>query len=147
MKFLYLGLGKKKTLLILVMKFTCSKAFWTSLYYTIWFEHSFIVLILCFKYMVFVAVAISNVVEIVCFSCLRVNDNGNGLEFVEFVVLVNFFILLGSCQGGGIEFCCVDYMFWGISNNFILNVMILTWFYFIILIVCCKYMVFIAVAI
>ena len=61
--------------------------------------------------MVFVAVAISNVVEIVCFSCLRVNDNGNGLEFVEFVVLVNFFILLGSCQGGGIEFCCVDYMF------------------------------------
>ena len=46
--------------------------------------------------MVFVAVAISNVAESVCFSCMRVNDNGNGLEFVEFVVHVNFFILLGS---------------------------------------------------
>ena len=87
---------EKKILILLVMKFTWSKAFWTSLYYTIWFEHSFIVLILCFKYMVFVAVAISNVAESVCFSCMRVNDNGNGLEFVEFVVHVNFFILLGS---------------------------------------------------
>ena len=55
--------------------------------------------------------AISNVAETVCFYCMRVNDNGNGLESVEFVVLVNFFILLGSCQGGGIEFCCVDDMF------------------------------------
>ena len=62
--------------------------------------------------MVFVAVAISNVAESVFFSCMRVNDNGNEKnKFVEFVVLVNFFILLGSCQGGGIEFCCVDYMF------------------------------------
>ena len=98
--------------------------------------------------MTFLAVAINNVTETVFFSCMRVNDNGNEKnKFVEFVVHVYFFILLGSCQGGGIEFYCVDYMFWGISNKFILYVMILTWFYFIVLIVCCKCMVFIAVAI
>ena len=26
----------------------------------------------------------------VLISCMRVNDNGNGLEFIEFVVLVSF---------------------------------------------------------
>ena len=42
--------------------------------------------------MVLVAVAISNVTETVCFSCMRLNDNGSGLKLIEFVVLVSFFI-------------------------------------------------------
>ena len=41
-------------------------------------------------YMTFLAVAIDIVTETVFFSCMRVNDNGNGLEFTEFVVLVSF---------------------------------------------------------
>ena len=40
--------------------------------------------------MTFLAVAIYNVTETVFFSCMRVNDNGKGLEFIAFVVLVSF---------------------------------------------------------
>ena len=40
--------------------------------------------------MTFLAVAINNVTETVFFSCVRDNDSGNGLEFIEFVVLVSF---------------------------------------------------------
>ena len=36
--------------------------------------------------------AIDNVTETVFSSCMRVNDNGNGLEFIEFLVLVSFLI-------------------------------------------------------
>ena len=38
----------------------------------------------------FFAMAIKNVTETISFSCIRVNDNGNGLEFIEFIVLVSF---------------------------------------------------------
>ena len=40
----------------------------------------------------FLAVAINNVTETVFLSCMGVNDSGNGLEFIGFVVLVSFFI-------------------------------------------------------
>ena len=40
--------------------------------------------------MTFLAVAINNVTETVFFSSMRVNDNGNGLEVIEFVVLLSF---------------------------------------------------------
>ena len=40
--------------------------------------------------MTFLAVAIFNVTETVFFSCMRVNDIGNGIEFIEFLVLVSF---------------------------------------------------------
>ena len=42
--------------------------------------------------MTFLAVTINNVTETVFLSCKKVNDNGNGLEFIEFVVLVSFLI-------------------------------------------------------
>ena len=41
-------------------------------------------------------------------SCMRVNDNENGLEFIEFVVLISYFYFVDGCQRGGIGFCCVE---------------------------------------
>ena len=37
-------------------------------------------------------------------SCMRVNDNENGLEFFEFVVLISYVYFVDGCQGGGIGF-------------------------------------------
>ena len=41
-------------------------------------------------------------------SYMRVNDNKNGLEFFEFVVLISYVYFVDGCQGGGIGFFCVE---------------------------------------
>ena len=41
-------------------------------------------------------------------SCMRVNDNENGLEFFEFIVLISYVYFVDGCQGGGIGFFCVE---------------------------------------